>query len=235
VHFFEKQVTQNLERRYADYSRSQFLEDQKLKDLWEMDERNKATGVTRKLWWEDHIGKVENKRVLEVGCGVNYLVPYWLESGNELLAFDVCKESVQLTQELCKKFGVPVGKGTFACADATTVRFSRKFDIISANNVLHHVENRVASFKRMGESLVEGGMLLLVEPNYYYPPRWIIETDMFDPFNPVKNYFMRNEILEKGEKAIIFSTFKKELWEAGFEITVNEKDQTTQVIFPSTG
>ena len=82
VHFFEKQVTQNLERRYADYSRSQFLEDQKLKDLWEMDERNKATGVTRKLWWEDHIGKVENKRVLEVGCGVNYLVPYWLESGN---------------------------------------------------------------------------------------------------------------------------------------------------------
>ena len=58
VHFFEKQVTQNLERRYADYSRSQFLEDQKLKDLWEMDERNKATGVTRKFWGKITLAKL---------------------------------------------------------------------------------------------------------------------------------------------------------------------------------
>ncbi len=189
-----------------------------------MDDQNKAVGVARKFWWEDHIGKVENKQVLEIGCGVNYLTPYWLESGNQLIAFDMCKGSVELARKLCEKAGVPVENATFGCADATTARFSRKFDIINVNNVLHHVEDRVAAFQRMGESLAENGKLLLVEPNFYYPPRWIVETDAFDPFNPAKNYFMKNQIIEEGEKGIIFSIFKDELKQAGFKIVANDKD-----------
>ncbi len=222
--FFEEKVASELEKKYADYGRDDFLKALELRDFWEMDDQNKHVGVARKFWWEDHIGKVENKHVLEIGCGVNYFPPYWLESGNQLVAFDMCKSSVLLARKLCEKSGVAVENATFGCADATTIQFSRKFDVINVNNVLHHVEDRVAAFQRMGESLAENGKLLLVEPNFYYPPRWIVETDAFDPFNPAKNYFMKNQLLEKDEKGIVFSTFKNELKQAGFRIIANDKD-----------
>lgn len=222
--FFEKQIADVLEKKYDDYNREDFLDALKLRDFWEMDDRNKCVGVTRKFWWEEHIGKVENKSVLEIGCGANYLLPYWLETKNQLLAFDICEESVRLALKICKKSGVPVNNAIFACADATTVQYSKKFDIINVNNVLHHVDDRVTAFQRMRACLAENGKLLLVEPNYFYPPRWILETNMFDPFNPLKNYFMKNQIIEQDEKAINFSIFKKELQAAGFKIVVNQKD-----------
>jgi len=48
--------------------------------------------------------------------------------------------------------------------------------------------------------------------------------DVLDPFNFIKNYFVRNELIEKGEKAIIFSKFKSDLKAAGFHIEANDKD-----------
>jgi len=222
--YFEEKVANVLEQKYANYQREDFLLALKLKYLWEMDDQNKYVGVAHKFWWEDHIGKIQNKRVLEIGCGANYLIPAWLEAENQLLAYDICKSSVQLAQKICKKAGVSLDNGTFVCADATTARFSDKFDIINVSNVLHHVVNRIEAFKRMHENLADNGKLLLVEPNYYYPPRWIVETDVFDPLNPVKKYFVENKLIEEDEKAIIFSVFKKELREAGFRIVVSKKD-----------
>ena len=35
---------------------------------------------------------------------------------------------------------------------------------------------------------------------------------------------MKHNIIEEDEKSIVFSTFKPELWEAGFKIYINEKD-----------
>lgn len=147
-----------------------------------------------------------------------------METKNKLLAFDICKDSVLLIRDICKTLGVPFNKSTFACADVEKVQFSEKFDIISVNNALHHVEDRMAAFQTFGKSLAIGGKLLLVEPNYYYPPRWVIETDIFDPFNPAKRFFLKNGLMEEGEKAVRFSVYKKELKEAGFRIIANEMD-----------
>lgn len=222
--FFEKIVVEKLNKKYSDYNREHFLRDLNIKNLWEMDDQSKCVGITRKFWWEDHIEKIENKRILEVGCGVTYLSPMWLETQNELTAFDACIESVTQVRDNCEKFGVPINKGTFICADAATIQFSGKFDIISINNALHHIEDRVTVIKELNKCLNSEGKLLLVEPNYYYPPRWFMETDFFDPFNPFKNYALKNHLMEKNEKGITFPDFKRELAEAGFRIIANEKD-----------
>lgn len=57
-----------------------------------------------------------------------------------------------------------------------------------------------------------------MEPNYCYPPRWMIETDFLDPLNFVKDYFVRNDLIEKGEKAIVFPRLRQQLRDAGFKI-----------------
>ena len=222
--FFEKHIIERLSGEYVGYDRSTFLQALQKRTLWEMDSPNKKAGITEKIWWESHIGKIEYKSVLEVGCGVNYIVPYWLECGNRVVAFDKCRESIAFLRHLLGVIELPETNIEFAVADARSVRFSRTFDIINVNNVLHHIDDKREVFARLSESLADDGRLLIVEPNYYYPPRWFVETEVFDPINLVKNYFVRAGLLEKGEKGVIFSELKEELREAGFEIEFNRKD-----------
>ncbi len=222
--FFEKQAIERLDRFYKGYDRGQFLEDLKKVDLWQMDEGNKRVGIAKKFWWEPHIGKIENKLILELGCGVNYIVPYFMECDNKVVAFDICRESVEYSKQILTAVGARMDNITYAVADAREVRFPAEFDIINISNVLHHIDDKPAVFKRAYDALKPDGKLIIVEPNYYYPPRWIIETDVFDPINFVKKYFVDNDLIEKGEKAIIFNNMIGQLENAGFTIDVCEKD-----------
>jgi len=207
-----------------DLNRDAVLESFHRRELWNMDKLNRKLGVAKKCWWEEYLGCLCNKSVLEIGCGVNYLVPYWLETGNSVMAVDICKESVFLLSSLLKRIGISEEKLSLTVADVERIRFRKKFDVISINNVLHHVGNRLAALKGLSSSLAPGGKLILVEPNYYYPPRWILETNLFDPLNVLKSFIYRRGIIEEGEKAIIFSQLKKELEVTGFSIEVNAKD-----------
>ena len=222
--FFEKQSADKLSKNYLNYSYDDFLESLNKRELFNMDLLNKKIGITRKLWWQDYIGLIENKDVLEVGCGVNYLVPYWLYTGNNVTAFDLCEESVFLTKSILSKVGLFSDKVNLFVGNAEKIIFNKKYDIINISNVLHHIENKETVLRNLYNCLKVNGKLLIVEPNYYYPFRWIIETDALDPFNFIKNYFQRNSLIEKGEKAIIFSELKNILNKVGFKIQADLKD-----------
>jgi SAM-dependent methyltransferase len=222
--FFEKQAVERLDRYYAGYNREKFLDDLQKTVLWQMDEGNKRVGITRKFWWEEHIGKLENKNILEIGCGVNYLVPYFVYSGNSVFAFDVCKESVEYSKRLVSTILGNTDGVTFAVADARIMEFPKVFDVVDISNVLHHIDDKNAVFERIHRALKDDGKLIIVEPNYYYPPRWSIETTSLDPFNFVKNYFVKNDLIEQNEHAIIFNDMIPELERAGFRVDVRQKD-----------
>ena len=222
--FFEKQAIQRLDRFYAGYDREQFMADLEKVFLWQMDEGNKRVGIARKFWWEPFIGKIENKSILELGCGVNYIVPYFMECDNKVVAFDICRESVEYSKKILTAVGAKMENITYAVADAREARFPAEFDIVNISNVLHHIDDKPAVFERAHQALKPDGKLIIVEPNYYYPPRWMIETDVFDPLNFVKKYFVDNDLIEKGEKAIMFGRMIRQLEDAGFKIDVREKD-----------
>ena len=52
----------------------------------------------------------------------------------------------------------------------------------------------------------------------------MIETDALDPLNFVKDYFVSNDLIEKGEKAIVFPRLRQQLRDAGFQIETTFKD-----------
>lgn len=222
--FFEKQAIERLNRYYEGYDEAAFRADLEKSELWQMDERNKRVGITRKKWWETHVGRITGKSILEIGCGVNYIVPYFASSGNDVVAFDICRESVEYSRNLLAKVVPEAGGVSYAVADATKVEFNESFDFVDISNVLHHIEDKPAVFERAYRALKPGGRMLIVEPNYYYPPRWAIETDLLDPYNILKNYFVANDLIEKGEKAIIFSDLMRQIADAGFQIVLREKD-----------
>lgn len=223
--FFEKQAVERLSEKYLKYSYAEFKESLDKRELVNMDLLNKKVGITRKLWWEEHIGPIGGKDVLEVGCGVNYLVPYWLHAGNRVTAFDVCEESVFLTKSIVTRMGLATADLRLFVGDAEKIAFSEQFDIINVNNVLHHVKDKKRVLGNLKKWLKKDGKLMIVEPNYYYPSRWIVQTEVFDPVNFVKTYFQRHDLMEEGEKAIIFSELKSALREAGFTIDVEVKDR----------
>ncbi len=222
--FFEKQAIARLSEKYRGFDRDAFLESLKKTELSEMDEANKAVGITKKFWWEPYIGKIENKPILEVGCGINYIVPYWLECGNDVIAIDACKESILLLRRVIEQAGLGRERIRLAVADARTIKLAETFDVVNINNVLHHIGDSRQVLSRLRPHLCDGGSLLIVEPNYYYPPRWIIETDVFNPFNFIKDYFVRNDLIEKGEKGVVFSDLRCALLDTGYEIIANPKD-----------
>lgn len=222
--FFEKQSAIKLSKKYLNYSYDDFLNSLNKRELFNMDLLNKKIGITRKFWWEDYIGVLKNKDILEVGCGVNYFVPYWAHSENNVTAFDLCEESVFLTKDILNKIGLFSEKINLFVGDAEKIIFNKKYDLINISNVLHHIENKETVLRNLKNCLKVNGKLLIVEPNYYYPFRWIIETDVLDPFNFIKNFFQRNSLIEEGEKAIIFRELKKALKKVGFKIDVNLND-----------
>ncbi|EME67953.1 methyltransferase [Paramagnetospirillum caucaseum] len=222
--FFEKQAVERLDENYADYNRAAFLDDLKKTDLWEMDEGNKRVGITKKFWWERFVGKLCGKSILELGCGVNYLVPYFLECGNSVVAFDICRESIEYSKRLLTRIGIDTGRIEFAVADARKVEFEQCFDIVDISNVLHHIDDRPAVFARIHRALKDDGKLLIVEPNYYYPPRWILETDVFGPLNFPQHLIIRHHLMEEGEKAVVFRDMIRELEAAGFRLEARRKD-----------
>ena len=222
--FFEKQAVERLSEKYSAYTYEDFKNSLNKRELYNMDLLNKKVGITRKLWWEEYLGTINNKDILEVGCGVNYLVPYWLYSENNVTAFDICEESVFLTKNILNRMGLSTNRLTLFVADAEKIMFKKKFDIINISNVLHHIKNKKSVLLKFKNALRENGKLLIVEPNYYYPFRWIIETDVFDPFNFAKIFFQKKNLIEEGEKAIKFKELKSTLREIGFRIDVELKD-----------
>lgn len=222
--FFEKQAVNCLRRMYSDFSYDKFKKSLLTLELDQMDVLNKKVGITRKKWWEDYIGEIRNSSILEIGCGVNYIVPYWLDSGNEVVAFDVCKESIFLLRDILKKINIDTQNLMLFVGDARRINIAKKFDVININNVLHHIDDKRNALLKIKELLKDDGKILIVEPNYYYPPRWIIETNFLDSINFIKPYFVKNDLIERGERGIIFKELKKIINELGLKIEVNKKD-----------
>ena len=163
-------------------------------NLWNMDELNSKLGVTTKFWWQPFFGGMfEGKKILDIGCGKGYLTPYWAIK-NEVTGIDIKKESLDQLKERLEELKL---KARLVKGDAEKVIFKEKFDIISINNMLHHSPSKdhktdiLKVLSNAKEMLKEGGHLLIVEPLYYFPFRWIVETRFLENINLIRKHFLK--------------------------------------------
>jgi SAM-dependent methyltransferase len=208
---------------YQGYDRGKFLEALKKVDYWEMDLPNKTVGVTKKYWWEKHLGRFHNKNILDLGCGVHYLVPYWADTNNIVYAIDVCRDEILILKNIMEAVEIPRDRYFLIIGDAEKINFDKKFDVINVSNSLHHMPDRETIIPRLKQWLKDDGVLVIEEANYYWPPRWLVETKIIQP-NPIHEYFLRNKKVEEGERGFTYSELKILLNKNGFKIDYNEKD-----------
>jgi ubiquinone/menaquinone biosynthesis C-methylase UbiE len=112
------------------------------------------------------LGNVQNKELLDLGCGCGEAAVYFALKGARVTALDLSPGMLTTTREVAKFHGTTV---TTCEASGDILPFAdNSFDIVYAANVLHHValEQTLIEIKRV---LRPGGVLLSWDPLRHNP------------------------------------------------------------------
>jgi len=130
--------------------------------------------------------KIENPKILDVGCGTG---------GNlEMLASFGAAEGVDVSDdalEYCQQKGLKAHKGL---AEALPFE-DESFDVITALDVVEHLDDDIAGLKEMNRVLKKGGRTLVFVPAFMW--LWGVQDD-------VSNHrirYTKKQIVERLEKA----------------------------------
>lgn len=107
------------------------------------------------------LGDVQNKKLLEIGCGSGYQTILFASKGAQVTAIDISKESVNATRALCKKNNIQNAEIKQMAAELLQFK-DNTFDRIYINKVLLHTDkDRVIS--ECFRVLKKGGIIVFTE------------------------------------------------------------------------
>lgn len=111
--------------------------------------------------------KGENKKVLEVGCGIGSDLVRFAKKGGKVTGIDISPRSIKLAKENFKVAGV---KGNLKVADAENLPFKDgSFDLVYSMGVLHHIPNTQEGIEEIYRVLLPGGkaIVMLYHKNFF--------------------------------------------------------------------
>jgi ubiquinone/menaquinone biosynthesis C-methylase UbiE len=112
------------------------------------------------------LGDIQNKTILDLGCGAGENSTYFALQGAICTASDVSPGMIEVAIKLAKQYGVEIeGK----VIDAMNIDFpDNSFDIVYAANMLHHVDP-IRALKEMHRVVKPGGKVCFWEPLRHNP------------------------------------------------------------------
>ena len=104
--------------------------------------------------------KIENGKLLEVGCGTGWLSSKLTEFG-KVTAVDLGKDIIEAAKEHCPEID-------FRSGDIHTIAIpAHSFDVIVTLETFSHVPDQGAFVRRLSEMLRAGGVLVMTTQNKY--------------------------------------------------------------------
>ena len=102
----------------------------------------------------------KGKRVLEIGCGIGKDFSRFVAGGAIATAIDMSIESLKLTKERLKVFGL---NGKLCMADAENLPFKNNvFDLVFSWGVLHHTPNTQKAISEAHRCAKPGGKAIIM-------------------------------------------------------------------------
>lgn len=122
---------------------------------------NPCSSIARKQRLDRSISKIDlrKKNILEIGCGAGFTLKYLNNIYESYTGIDYSKELIKYASENFKG-----EKIDFQCINASNIEFNKKFDIIIAIGVLHHMDNPKSIVKIILNHLKEDGVFIINEP-----------------------------------------------------------------------
>jgi ubiquinone/menaquinone biosynthesis C-methylase UbiE len=108
------------------------------------------------------------KRVLEVGCGMGTDLRQFAAGGARVVGMDLTWQGIQMAKTAFRLFGL---SGDFVVADAEALPFrDDAFDLVYSNGVIHHTPDTVAAVHEMHRVLHTGGQarVMVYHRNSYF-------------------------------------------------------------------
>ena len=125
--------------------------------------------------------------ILDIGCGVGQFTPMFLEKFKRVVGLDMSDTFLKVARKANNKIEYIVDCGE-------TFKLDEKFDTISMNMLLEHVDDPIALLKNCKRHLARGGRILIQVPNANSVTRRIgVLMGIIDSINHIsdkeRNYF----------------------------------------------
>lgn len=144
----------------------------------------------RKIYCRDYIKAKSGDRILDIGCGPANMVKF-LPKEIDYIGFDDSKQYIEKAKKLFpqKNYSFFQEKVNFA------QNFDKKFDIIMANAILHHIDDNEAdkliSFAKA--NLAKGGKFITLDgcyiENQSFIKKWLLKNDRGKFVREQNDYF----------------------------------------------
>ena len=110
--------------------------------------------------------KVEDKKILDIGCGIGQLSYQLAKHGMQVNAVDLdVKESIEIQQLLSCEYSF-VNNISFSKGNALDLsNIKKKYDIITLADVVEHITNKEQLFTAIDKKLFTGGSLVIHTDN----------------------------------------------------------------------
>ncbi|MCR5557935.1 MAG: class I SAM-dependent methyltransferase [Butyrivibrio sp.] len=105
-----------------------------------------------------NLGQLEGKKVLDIGCGTGYMIPYYLEAGAKKVT------GVDISAEMLGKAGQKFkdhSKVDFVNGDAEQLKFDEKYDICVIYNAFPHFPSPEALLHNLWAALTDNGSICI--------------------------------------------------------------------------
>ncbi len=118
-------------------------------------------GLERRLDLVREYVDLDDKRILDLGCGVGAFVRRLREFSDEVHGFDVDDENVRKGAEEVPNLALAVGEHLPYAGET--------FDVVVLHEVLEHVTDDVETLSEARRVLTKGGRVIVFTPNRMYP------------------------------------------------------------------
>ena len=166
LHSIEKSIRENYHtgwRSENNYSKEKYKDDLNA-HLYKRLESDRREIVP----WLDNATTLQNKRILEIGCGTGSSTIALAEQGAKITGIDIDEGALLVAKERAKVYGVDAEFRVLNAQDISSTFHTTKFDLIIFFACLEHmtIPERLSSLRDAWEMLPTDGLLVVVEtPN----------------------------------------------------------------------